>query len=189
MVKRCHLGDLARFDRSDPPQTSAKYTPKRICKKVMTFWKFQKNKKVRKSHFRVLAYVYEGFGCSERSKPQSGAWSTSEHLGAPKSPKSHFFIRVRRLRVVWEPQMHFWRFWALVGLMYLFCAPLGAEGARPLTDPTPYRSLTEGEGGGFPLLSLSDSPSKSKYSTTANLVPRYCCGAKSVKLRARTVTI
>ena len=77
------------------------------------FLKFPKNKKVRKSHFRVLAYVYEVFGCSERSKPQSGVWSTSEHLGAPKSPKSNFCIRVRRFGVVWEPQMHFWRFWAL----------------------------------------------------------------------------
>ena len=96
-----------------------------------------------------MAYVYEGFGCSERSKPQSGAWSTSEHLGAPKSPKSHFFIRVRRLRVVWEPQMHFWRFWALRICHAPHWAPRAPAGARPLTDPTPYRSLTEGEGGGF----------------------------------------
>ena len=77
------------------------------------FSTFSKNKKVAKSHFRVLAYVYEVFGCSERSKPQSCVWSTSEHLGTPKSPKSNFCIRVRRFGVVWEPQMHFWRFWAL----------------------------------------------------------------------------
>ena len=65
-------------------------------------------------------------------------------------------------------------------------SPRAPEGARPLTDPTPYRSLTEGKGGGFPLLSLSDSPSKSKYSTTANLVPRYCCGAKIQELCAKS---
>ena len=37
VVKRSDLGDLARFDRSDPPQTSVKYTPKRICQKVKIF--------------------------------------------------------------------------------------------------------------------------------------------------------
>ena len=107
MVKRGHLGDLTRFDRSDPPQTSVKYTPKRMCEKVKIFRNFQKNKKVAKSHFRVLAYVYEVFGCSERSKPQSCVLGTSERLGAPKSPRSDFFTRVRRFRVVWEPQTHF----------------------------------------------------------------------------------
>ena len=37
MVKWSDLGDLTRFDRSDPPQTSVKYTPKRICEKVRIF--------------------------------------------------------------------------------------------------------------------------------------------------------
>ena len=51
VVKRCHLSDLARFDRSDPPQTSVKYTPKRMCEKVMIFWNFRKIKKIEKGTF------------------------------------------------------------------------------------------------------------------------------------------
>ena len=60
------------------------------------FLTFSKNKKVTKSHFRVLAYVYDVFCCSEGSESQSCVLSALEHFGAPKSPKSHFFIRVRR---------------------------------------------------------------------------------------------
>ena len=82
-------------------------------RKSEDFWNFSKNKNVAKSHFRVFAYVYEVFCCSGRSKSQSCVLSTLEHLGAPKSPKSDFFIRVRRFRVVWEPQTHFRRPWAV----------------------------------------------------------------------------
>ena len=60
---------------------------------------FSKNKKVTKSHFRVLAYVYDVFGCSEGSESQSCVLSALERSGAPKSPKSNFFIRVRRFCV------------------------------------------------------------------------------------------
>ena len=54
---------------------------------------FSKNKKVTKSHFRVLAYVYDVFWCSEGPESQSCVLSALERSGAPKSPKPHFFIR------------------------------------------------------------------------------------------------
>ena len=70
--------------------------------KKLYFYEFQNNKKVTKSHFRVLAYVYDVFCCSERSESQSCVLSAFEHFGAPKSPKSHFFIRVRRFFPKWR---------------------------------------------------------------------------------------
>ena len=71
--------------------------PSRIAlAKSGMFLTFPKNKKVTKSHFRVLAYVYDVFGCFERSESQSCVLSALERSGAPESPKPHFFIRVRR---------------------------------------------------------------------------------------------
>ena len=78
---------------------------------------FPKNNIFTKSHFCVLAYVYDVFGWFEGSESQSCVLSALERFGAPKSPKPHFFIRVRRFCVFWEPQKHFWRSWALVGLI------------------------------------------------------------------------
>ena len=77
------------------------------------FLTFSKNKKNTKSHFRTFAYVYDVFWCSEGSESQSCVLSALERLGAPKSPKPHFFIRVRRFCVVREPQKHFGRSWAV----------------------------------------------------------------------------
>ena len=79
-------------------------TPKNVghvCKSAKVdfcnfIFMFSKNEKVTKSHFRVLAYVYDVFGCSEGSESQSCVLSTLERSGAPESPKSNFFIRVRR---------------------------------------------------------------------------------------------
>ena len=97
---------------------------------------FSKNKKVTKSHFRVLAYVYDVFGCSEGSESQSCVLSALERLGAPKSPKLHFFIRVRRfLRVLRAPKALL----ALLGCSELSRAPWGRDhlmnGDTELYDP------------------------------------------------------
>ena len=81
-------------------RTSVGNFPSRIAlAKSEIFLTFSKNKKVTKSHFRVLAYVYDVFWCSEGSESQSCVLSALERLGAPKSPKPHFFIRVRRFCV------------------------------------------------------------------------------------------
>ena len=60
---------------------------------------FSKNNIFTKSHFCVLAYVYDVFWCFEGSESQSCVLSALERSGAPKSPKPHFFIRVRRFCV------------------------------------------------------------------------------------------
>ena len=74
--------------------------PSRIAlAKSGIFSTFPKNKNVTKTHFCVLAYVYDVFWCSEGSESQSCVLSALERLGAPKSPKSDFFIRVRRFCV------------------------------------------------------------------------------------------
>ena len=57
--------------------------------------------------------MYEGYCCSESSESPKCVLGTLEHFGAPKSPKSHFCIRVRRIWLFWEPQTHFWRSWAV----------------------------------------------------------------------------
>ena len=86
---------------------------------------FSKNTKVTKSYFRVLAYVYDVFWCSEGSESQSCVLSALERFGAPKSPKPHFFIRVRRFCVFREPQKHFSRSWALRNCANCHWAPRG----------------------------------------------------------------
>ena len=100
-------------------------------RKSEDFLEFSKNEKVTKSNFCVFAYVYEVFCCSGRSESQS---CVLEHFGGlwrSKSPKSDFLIRVRRFGGVLEPEMHPFRFWALLGVALSFW---GAEGARPLTE-------------------------------------------------------
>ena len=57
--------------------------------------------------------MYEGFCCSESSESPKCVFSALEHLGAPESPKSHFYRRVRGFSLFWEPQMHFRRSWAV----------------------------------------------------------------------------
>ena len=114
--------------------------PSRIAlAKSEYFPTFPKNKKVTKSHFCVLAYVYDVFWCFEGSESQSCVLSALEHFGAPKSPKPHFFIRVRRFCVFGEPQKHFWRSWALLGCSELFGSPRGSakltDGQTELYDP------------------------------------------------------
>ena len=68
------------------------------------FSTFSKNKKVTKSHFRVLAYVYDVFWCSEGSESQSCVLSNLERLGAPKSPRSHFLYFSRK-NTLFRPQV------------------------------------------------------------------------------------
>ena len=97
-LQRRHLSDLERLDPSGHPKTSDTYAKVRKWIFVTSFLCF-KNKKVTKSHFCVLAYVYDVFWCSEGSESQSCVLSALERLGAPKSPKPHFFIRVRRFCV------------------------------------------------------------------------------------------
>ena len=74
-------------------KTIGNFPSRNHLSKSEDFLNFSKNEKVTKSHFRVFAYVCEVFCCSGRSKSQSCVLSTSEHLGAPKSPKSIFFTR------------------------------------------------------------------------------------------------
>ena len=66
-------------------------------------------------HFCVFAYVYEENGGLGRSESQKCNFSHFLHFGAPESAKSDFFIRVRRFLSFWEPQIHFFHFWAVPG--------------------------------------------------------------------------
>ena len=101
-AKRAPTAPLERLGAFGPLRT-----PKNVghvCKSAKVdfcnfIFIFSKNKKVAKSHFRVLAYVYDVFWCSEGSESQSCVLSALERFGAPKSPKPHFFIRVRRFWV------------------------------------------------------------------------------------------
>ena len=101
-AKRAPTAPLERLGAFGPLRT-----PKNVghvCKSAKVIFCnfifiFSKNKKVTKSHFCVLAYVYDVFWCSEGSESQSCVLSALERLGAPKSPKPHFFIRVRRFCV------------------------------------------------------------------------------------------
>jgi len=105
----CHFG--AKRAPTAPLERLGAFGPLRTPKNVghvcqnakVTFCNFififQRNNIFTKSYFCVLAYVYDVFWCFEGSESQSCVLSALERFGAPKSPKSNFFIRVRRFWV------------------------------------------------------------------------------------------
>ena len=110
-----------RFGAFGPKLSSAtisKYKLWSHLSKSVEIFIFSKNKKVAKSHFCVLAYVYGVFARSGRSKSQKCKKLHFLHFGAPKSSKSHFCIRVRRFCSIWEVQNHFWHFWSVFSGKY-----------------------------------------------------------------------
>ena len=90
MVKRCHFSDLARLDRSDPPQTSAKSTPKRICQKVMIFKNFSKKTKLQKHTFAFLHTCTRDIAVLRAQKRQSASWALWSTLALPNRPSRTF---------------------------------------------------------------------------------------------------
>ena len=89
-MKRCHFSDLARFDRSDPPQTSVKYNPKRIREKVMISENFSKNKKLQKRNFAVLHTCTRVFAVLRAQNRQSASWALWSTLALPNRPSRTF---------------------------------------------------------------------------------------------------
>ena len=136
VVKWSDLGDLARFDRSDPPQTSVKNTPKCICEKVELFWNFQKNK----SHKKSLSRFGIRVRCILLFWEVRIAKLRFEQLGAPWRSRiaqaALFHTCTRVLAVLGAPN-------ALLALLVLEIAnvaqgaPKGARGVPAANRPDP----------------------------------------------------
>ena len=89
-MKRSDLGDLARFDRSDPPQTSVKYTPERICQKVKIFETFPKIKKLQKVTFAFLHTCTRYFAVLRGQNRKVASWALRSTLAFPNRPSRTF---------------------------------------------------------------------------------------------------
>ena len=137
-AKRAPTAPLERLGAFGPLRTPINVG--HVCKSAKVIFcnfvfHFSKNKKVAKSHFRTFAYVYDVFCCSEGSESQSCVLSNLERLGAPKSPKSHFLIRVRWFCLFWEPQITISALLAIFLSIIIFGTPMGSEGGRSTNRP------------------------------------------------------
>ena len=102
-AKRAPTAPLERLGAFGPLETPKNVV--HVCKSAKVdfcnfIFMFSKNKKVTKSHFHVLAYVYDVFGCSEGSESQSCVLSTLELKVRRFNCLSFFVIRVRRFLMV-----------------------------------------------------------------------------------------
>ena len=90
VVKRSDLGGLARFDRSEPPQTSVKYTAKRLCEKVKTLYKFRKIKKLQKVTFAFWHTCTMYFAVLGGQNRKVASWALRSDLALPNRPSRTF---------------------------------------------------------------------------------------------------
>ena len=166
-MKRCHFSDLARFDRSDPPQTSSKTTPKRIREKVMVSEKNRENEKLQKRTLAILHTCTKDFAVLRAQSRQSASWALWSTLALPNRPSRTFAYVYEGFGCSGSPK----RTSGALGPDFEKCWSPGR------------RTLNRGggpPGGGFPTLPLSSRTLLSLLDRTAPQPIPIGCGAENV---------